>query len=124
MQQIRPYSLIQKTLRSQDVPAPEGEASTFSRELGEERALPDDGDGTTEDLEYLAAELAVRQSLTTPELDETQTIQVAHFLSQQRRSGASPLRAGRLGGVVKAAMQSRIGVPPTSAPPTASAPEE
>jgi len=133
VQEIRPYSLVQKQIRSQDleVDAEPDQGSTFRRYLGEELAVPEDreapgvseaaeGGGEGVDLDYVAAELACRQNLMDPEPDaggEDLPMHTAHFLRQQRRSLGSPLQSGRLGGVVKAALQSRIIIPPPGAMP-------
>ncbi len=132
MQEIRPYSLVQKQIRSQDLETKAvDDGSGFRRYLGEELAVPEDreapgpleaADGVGEgvDLDYVAAELACRQNLLDPKPEEGGEgfpMHTAHFLCQQRRSVASPLQAGRLGGVVKAALQSRISIPPPGAMP-------
>jgi hypothetical protein len=133
VQEIRPYSLVQKQIRTQDLEVDEApdQGSSFRRYLGEELAVPEDreapgvpetaeGGGEGVDLEYVAAELACRRNLLVPEADagsQEAPVQTAHFLRQQRRSVSSPLQAGRLGGVVKAALQSRISIPPPGAMP-------
>jgi len=133
VQEIRPYSLVQKQIRSQDLEAEEApdQGTNFRRYLGEELAVPEDreapgapetaeGGGEGVDLDYVAAELACRRNLLAPETDagsEDAPLHTAHFLCQHRRSVASPLQAGRLGGVVKAALQSRISIPPPGGMP-------
>lgn len=138
MSEVRPYSLIQKTVQKPvqgPEPREEGSSpSTFSRLLGEELSVPEDrqapkelnsqeeADGAVEDvdLEYVAAELACRRDLLIPnEVDDAQSppVQTAYYLSHPRRSSASPMQALRLGGAVKAAMQSRIIVNPNTPPP-------
>ena len=135
MQEIRPYSLIQKQIQTNNPEVEETpdqvQDSSFCRYLGEELAVPEDreksgmqengeGNGEGVDLEYVAAELACRRNLLAPEAgagDQDVPVQPASFLRQQRRSVTSPLQAGRLGGVVKAALQSRISIPPPGAIP-------
>lgn len=113
MPQIRPYELIQTT---RTAPAPRGAAREgFERLLGAEFEVADpEHEGV--DLEYVAAELACRRNLARPELSgpETYPVQTAYFLRHERKSEVSPMRALRLGGVLKAAeAQRRNGLPAT-----------
>ncbi len=138
MSEVRPYSLIQKSIqKSVPVPEPREEAagpSAFSRLLGEELSVPEDRMTSEEstalddaevgvedvDLEYVAAELACRRDLLVPnevEGVDSPPVQTAYYLSHPRRSSASPMQAMRLGGAVKAAMQSRIIVNRNTPPP-------
>ncbi len=138
MSEVRPYSLIQKSIQK-PVPGSEpraeaGSPSAFSRLLGEELSVPEDRLDPEQskvqedaevgsedvDLEYVAAELACRRDLLIPnevEAADSPPVQTAYYLSHPRRSSASPMQAMRLGGAVKAAMQSRITMNRNTPPP-------
>lgn len=124
MPEIRPYDLVRATPAPPAV-KPLAGGQSFESFLGAELSLQDAHEAFEEgerqadggDLEYLAAELACRQWLThgpTEAGTQAYPIQTAYFLRNQRRPEDSPLRAMRLGGMLKAAaLQQRSGMPAT-----------